>query len=221
VHAFRTAPNTAINRVTDDLGTLGGTDSAADGINASGQVVGSATTTANESHAFLYSGGVMYDLNKLIPAGSGWILQEATAINDAGQIVGNGRYNGASRAFRLDQALYNVCLLYDSTKAVKAGSAIPIKLELCDSNGNDLSSSSVVLHTLNITQTGTSISGQVQDSGNVSPDGDFRFDSTLGPTGGYIFNLSTRGLTTGTYTLNFKVSGDPGLGTYMAPFQVK
>jgi YVTN family beta-propeller protein len=60
---------------------------------------------------------------------------------------------------------YNLCLLYDSTKAAKSGSTIPIKLQLCSSSGNDLSSSSITLHAISITQTSTSISGQVLDSG--------------------------------------------------------
>jgi hypothetical protein len=70
-----------------------------------------------------------------------------------------------------------------------------------------------------VTQVSTSVSGQVEASGNANPDSDFRFDSTLGSTGGYIFNLSTKDLTTGTYNLNFTVSGDSF--TYVAPFQVK
>ena len=115
--------------------------------------------------------------------------------------------------------LHNVCLLYDPTKAAKAGSTIPIKLELCDSGGNDLSSSFIALHAVSVTQTSTSISGPVLDSGNANPDNDFRFDSTLGTTGGYIFNLSTVGLTTGAYNLNFTVTGDSFV--YAAPFQVK
>jgi probable HAF family extracellular repeat protein len=43
----------------------------------------------------------MTDLNNLIPAGSGWILVEATAINKAGQIAGVGTINGQTRAFLL------------------------------------------------------------------------------------------------------------------------
>ena len=39
-HAYRTAPNAAINPLTDDLGTLGGNNSKAYAINSSGQVVG-------------------------------------------------------------------------------------------------------------------------------------------------------------------------------------
>ena len=69
------------------------------------------------------------------------------------------------------------------------------------------------------TQVSSSISGAVEDSGNANPDNDFRFDSTLGGTGGYIFNLSTKGLATGTYNLNFTVTGDSA--AHAATFQVK
>jgi YVTN family beta-propeller protein len=116
-------------------------------------------------------------------------------------------------------ALFSLCLLYDPTKAVHSGATIPIKLQLCDGNGNDLSSSSITLHATGITQVSTSISGPVEDSGNANPDNDFRFDSSLGSTGGYIFNLKTTGLATGSYTVNFTVTGDTF--AYSAPFQVK
>jgi len=115
--------------------------------------------------------------------------------------------------------VYNVCLLYDPTKAAKSGSTIPIKLQLCDGSGNNLSSPSITVHAVSITQTSSLISGPVEDSGNANPDNGFRFDSTLGTTGGYIFNLSTKGLTTGTYNLNFTVTGDSAV--HAAPFQVK
>jgi hypothetical protein len=44
----------------------------------------------------------MTDLNSLLPANSGWILSNATGINDSGQIVGVGTYNGQTQAFLLD-----------------------------------------------------------------------------------------------------------------------
>jgi probable HAF family extracellular repeat protein len=44
----------------------------------------------------------MFDLNDLIPAGSGFTLISANGINDAGQITGNGiTAAGATHAFLL------------------------------------------------------------------------------------------------------------------------
>jgi probable HAF family extracellular repeat protein len=88
-----------------DLGTLGGDTSAAYAINASGEVVGTSITTST-SDAFLYTtSSGMIDLNSLLPAGSGWDLQVATAINDSGQVVGFGMNpEGQQEAFLLDTA---------------------------------------------------------------------------------------------------------------------
>ncbi len=84
-----------------DLGTLGGTYSLANQINNHGQAVGLSRIAGGELHAFLWEDGVMTDLNNLIPADSGWILVEATAINKAGQIAGVGTINGRTHAFLL------------------------------------------------------------------------------------------------------------------------
>ena len=86
-----------------DLGTLGGTNSSGNAINAAGQVVGYAYTTGNATrHACVYSNSKMNDLNSFLDAsGAGWILQTAQGINDKGQITGTGTVNGATHAFLL------------------------------------------------------------------------------------------------------------------------
>jgi probable HAF family extracellular repeat protein len=84
-----------------DLGTLGGTLSIGLAINAGGHVTGFATTADGHSHAFLYEAGAMTDLNSLIDSTSGWTLNSAEAINNAGWIVGSGTIGLQTHAFLL------------------------------------------------------------------------------------------------------------------------
>ena len=86
-HAFRTEPDREINPDTDDLGTLGGRNSYAFGINNQGDVVGSSETADQQYHAFVYADGVMLDLNLRVALDAGWVLEYASDINDRGQIV--------------------------------------------------------------------------------------------------------------------------------------
>lgn len=78
------------------------------GINNPGQVVGWSGTTSDfyltsgsGIRALLYSDGVMQDLNNLIVADSGFILTQAQAINDRGEIAGAGSINGELHAILL------------------------------------------------------------------------------------------------------------------------
>jgi probable HAF family extracellular repeat protein len=86
-----------------DLGTLGGEQSisAANDINARGQIVGSAET-AGDTRAFLYENGNMLDLNSLVDPASGWLITDAHGINDYGQIAATGCRDGDCYALRLD-----------------------------------------------------------------------------------------------------------------------
>ncbi len=87
--------------VVDDLGTLGGPTSSALDINARGDVVGRADVAPSQPRAFLVQDDQMIDLNSLIDEHSGWLLQAAYGINDAGVVVGEGLLKGSPRAFRL------------------------------------------------------------------------------------------------------------------------
>jgi uncharacterized membrane protein len=97
--AFLWNPSTA-NGTTGamvELGALEGVSSYGRGINSLGEVVG----RVEDDWAFIWrpttpngSTGSLIDLNTLIDPISGWTLMSAEAINDVGQIVGSGLYNG-------------------------------------------------------------------------------------------------------------------------------
>ncbi len=82
--------------VMTDIKTLGGPTAWAFAINDADQVVGRSLTQKNnwnnDDHAFLWQNGRMNDLNKFRPRGSIGTLDEATDINNKGQIVGEIRF---------------------------------------------------------------------------------------------------------------------------------
>ena len=78
--------------------------SVANDINASGLIVGNSQRIAGSAAVatvWFASNGLPVDLNTLIPAASGWNLLSAEGVNEAGDIVGFGTYQGSTRAFLL------------------------------------------------------------------------------------------------------------------------
>jgi len=75
----------------EDLGTLGGLQGRALGVNNYGYVVGDATTAKGRTHGFLYdpTTRTMLDLNSLI-AGTGLTIDHAAAINNSNMIAAEG-----------------------------------------------------------------------------------------------------------------------------------
>ena len=99
------------NLALTELGTLGGTNSRAFAINNADQIVGESDIAMGSKHAFRWQDGVMTDLNTLLARRDVWELGEARAINEVGQIVGQGTINGESRAFLFTQGAASIPLL--------------------------------------------------------------------------------------------------------------
>jgi probable HAF family extracellular repeat protein len=93
------------NGEIEDLGSMGANHSRANDVNNRGEVVGHVGQFHNfpsfNGRAFVWQDGQMTDLNDLIAPDSGWVLRSAEGINNRGDIVGFGTYNGETRAFLL------------------------------------------------------------------------------------------------------------------------
>jgi len=84
------------------LGSLDGHSSAANDINNMRQIVGWYSPDNYDRRAFVTVADQMVDLNLLLEPNTPWLLVEATAINELGQIVGFGiDPDGMDRAFLL------------------------------------------------------------------------------------------------------------------------
>jgi probable HAF family extracellular repeat protein len=85
------------NGVMTNLGQLNRETPVPQAINHSGQVVGLATGSGGQMSAWVWTGsGNIKDLNSMIPKKTGWTLQDARGLNDAGQIVVDGQKSGSN-----------------------------------------------------------------------------------------------------------------------------
>jgi uncharacterized protein (TIGR03437 family) len=176
------------NGSVTDLGALpGDANSMATGINNAGSVVGFSSTApptftlqlaallsppASKYHAFIYSGGKMYHLNEQLVNGAGWELSYATQINNSGQIVGTGLFNGLQHAFLLSPM--TVALSPSIESIVGAGLSSPPITSLSPNGlfaifGSELASQTAVLTAGDIVdnQLPTNLGGTCVESGST------------------------------------------------------
>lgn len=147
-----------------------------------------------------------------------WVDRTTTRDFASGQICASVTSLSPFVVARSLESSYTVTLLYDREKAFKAGSTAPLRIQLRDAAGVNQSASTLAVQAVEIVQLSTSASSAVVDAGNANPDHTFRFDASVGG-GGYIFNLKTTGLATGSYEVRFTVGS--GSRRYAAPFQVR
>jgi hypothetical protein len=152
--------------------------------------------TRNRPLASSASGCNIAPLALTLTGGVGTVTVEASQ-------AGNANYNPAPNVDQAFEVSYAICLNYDPAKLNNGGSTVPIKLSLCSSTGTNLSSGAIVLQAAQLVNLATGAVAPVNDSGNANPGGNFRYDG-----GGYIFNLSTKGLSAGTWQLVVAATGD-------------
>jgi hypothetical protein len=95
---------------------------------------------------------------------------------------------------------YGVCPMYDNSKAT--GGTIAVRVAVCDQNGVNVAGLTVTA--LRLEKGGQTF--PVSSTGNANPGNVFKYDAT---NNYYQYNLSVKGLASGTYQLVYSVSGDP------------
>jgi hypothetical protein len=116
--------------------------------------------------------------------------------------AGDANFAGASGTGSLTLT-YAVVPLYDTTKPVHAGAALPIQLNVTDASGN--AQTGLTLTAVSIVDA-NGITFTPKAKGNANPGNVFRETDF-----GYIYNLDTKGLAPGTYSLLVQVGNDPVL----------
>ena len=103
-------------------------------------------------------------------------------------------------------ARHTVRPLFRHEHAYRQGAVVPIRLQLLDATGVNVSSSSLVLTATGLVhKDSTAAPLVVEDAGNSNPDDTFRYDAALQ---GYAFNLSAKGLASGTWELRFRAGAN-------------
>jgi hypothetical protein len=160
------------------------------------QILGANGPLASSSGTIGDDGGFSVTLDtSTLPVGS-YTIQYAYA--------GDANFT-ASKGTGTLTVTYAVNPLYDVSKPIHAGAALPIKIQVADAAGNDLSSADLTVTAIVLVDAnGNTFTPQAK--GNANPGNAFR---QVGH--GYQYNLDTAGLTTGTYTLLVRVGDDPVL----------
>jgi hypothetical protein len=169
------------------------------------QVIAAAYSCADAGSGLVSCVGTLSNGSQLSTAVPGSKTLNVTARDQ----VGNEAVQSVDYA-----VAYAVRVLYDEAKAAQSGRTIPIAVQLVDAAGFNASAPDVVVTATGLARISNMAPGIPADSGDANPDGNFRYDE-----GRYIFNLSTKGLPTGTYRLDFRCGPDPTIHTVR--FQVR
>ena len=177
--------------------SAGGT---AEAINDENVIVGRSGASGSGT-AVEWVNGKVTDLNTLLPANSGWVLQDASAINSAGQILGSGTLHGTPEYFLLSGGTLSLAI---SPKVPPGGLSVGSSLSV----------------PVTVTANGGAVSGISLGTLGVGSAGAVKVTAT--PTGTTGFSLATGQPRTFTYTVAGVKSGQAVLsltatGTGVAP----
>jgi hypothetical protein len=208
-----TSSSGSVTQTVDQAATTTAVASSASTSTVGQPVTFTATVGANSPGAGTPTGTVTF-ADGSTTLGTGTLNSSGTAAITTSALVvgshtitaaysGDGNFTGSTSTALTQQVAYKVQPLYDPTKASNSGTAVPVKIQLLNAAGTNVSASGI-----KVTVTGLSPS----PSPGKAPAGTFTF-MTLDQGPGYQLNVKTAGYPAGTYTLSFTASGDPTVHT--------
>ena len=156
--------------------------------------------------------------SNVTPAGSAAIAYAGDCVNGGSSCSATATYGGdanhtGSSASASITITYRVCTALgdELEKSKESGSTVPVKLRVCNAQGANISSRSLIVKAV-----GVSPSGTLDDSGKANPGNLFRLDGDK-----YMFNLSTKGFAAGNFTLDYTIGSDPTVYHYAFSIRAK
>jgi hypothetical protein len=170
----------------------------------------STTTVTFGSGPFVYTGLAFTATARV--TGAGGLDAPVTRVTYSGDCINGGTSCAASATYTGDSnhlassgsasitITYALCVSDQSGNTDKnAGSTLPVKISVCSAAGANIGSAALPVKAIGITP-----AAALDDSGNANPGNLFRLAGDS-----YVFNLSTRSMAPGAYTLDFTIGSDP------------
>ncbi len=148
------------------------------------------------------------------PVASGQAVGTATLGSMQFIVTGSDAVGNSAQAVANYTVGFQTRTLHDELRPVKSGATIPLKVQIVDASGVNLSTAAIQVTAIELYLVAGDTGAPLQDAGNSNPDNNFRYSD-----GQYIYNLKTTGLSTGRWRVAYQVTGDPA--THYTFFQVR
>lgn len=190
----------------------------------------SSTTVSFGAGPFVYTGTAYTATASVSPAGSATIAYSGDCINGGATCTATATYAGDQNhvgrsAIANITITYSVCATRGDNdddeeddrggsrmRGHEAGSTLPVKIRVCNKAGRGIGSRSLQVKAISL-----SPAAVLDDAGNSNPGNLFR----LVDDGNYMYNLNTKNLAAGTYTLNYTIANDPTVYHYAFTVRAK
>jgi hypothetical protein len=204
-----TAPTNVADSCTGTATYPGDANHTGSSASASVTITPASTTTTVTfgPGPFVYTGSAFTATASVSPAAAG-----AASIGYTGDCVNGGatctatatyagspNYQPSASAPVSIVITYAVCPPNGNDNPRNTGSVLPLRVRVCNASGANVGSAALAVTAVDLAP-----SGSLGDGGRTNPGNVFRFDG-----GQYIYNLPTRGLAAGGYTVGFTIGNDP------------